>query len=815
MRDEASATWSKFQNEVERGFKKVQAIAQNFGGVIAGVFGVFALKGFVTASNEAEVSSARLGAALKAQGITSDSVKTQMENFSASLQKVTTFSDETITDVQTLLVSMTGLSGKAVQPLTKATLDLATGMKIDVEMAAKLIAKSSEGAEGLKKMGIEIGATSSEAERMAKVIAEVEKRFGGMAEAAGDTAAGKITQFKNAVNDLEERFGEIIKRVLTGVLPVLNKFLDVIQELPTPVLAATLVIGGLTAAIFALNAALLTNPITLAIIGITGATIGLSMAIAESARDMGRATGELKIMREGLIEGTKAAEDFGQAAKGIVFSSDFKMSAKEVKNAVEQFKAMGGVLDEAFTSKPALTLKQMTDQVKVLQQELEGLIPGSDAFVMKNLELIAAQRRLDLSTKVVSGSLGDLQLRLKILQEDLDKLPTGTNAWIKKLNEVVIVSGQVTETQNKVKSALDAAQAPMKAQAEQSKKLGEAYQKAREMHLRFREELEKDIKQPVSGVEVQPVFDLMPEATFNEIQAKLAVLQAQIENMKISDPLLGFKLEMLDALQAKLGSALVTPLQKFKQDFASIARVAKQGFGLIAQVSAQASQSEIDDIETRKETELAAIDEQLKSTTISEEERARLIAQRGELEKKFRAENAAARARQFESEKQQRIIMSIIDTASAVVEALPNIPLAIIVGALGLAQTAIIASQSAPKFHEGGKVPAYHSSSDVKVAHGGLYFDAPRTQEIPILVRGGETIRTEEQERQFQESARQDGQQPVTNNQYTTLTLNINGPIADKAAFKRIVEDGMREIGVTDVSKYFRNQRNVVSVTAS
>lgn len=45
-------------------------------------------------------------------------------------------------------------------------------------------------------------------------------------------------------------------------------------------------------------------------------------------------------------------------------------------------------------------------------------------------------------------------------------------------------------------------------------------------------------------------------------------------------------------------------------------------------------------------------------------------------------------------------------------------------------------------FHQGGVVPK---------AHHGLFIDAPPTKEFPILVRGGETIRTERQEAELQQ----------------------------------------------------------------
>jgi hypothetical protein len=96
-------------------------------------------------------------------------------------------------------------------------------------------------------------------------------------------------------------------------------------------------------------------------------------------------------------------------------------------------------------------------------------------------------------------------------------------------------------------------------------------------------------------------------------------------------------------------------------------------------------------------------------------------------------------------------------------------------------------------FHSGGVVPK---------AHNGMYIDAPQSKEFPIIVRGGETIRTEQQE--YAMRGKGGG----------TVVININNPnIADERAFKRIVEQGMRKAGVSNVSNYFKDQTSMIEVS--
>ena len=94
-------------------------------------------------------------------------------------------------------------------------------------------------------------------------------------------------------------------------------------------------------------------------------------------------------------------------------------------------------------------------------------------------------------------------------------------------------------------------------------------------------------------------------------------------------------------------------------------------------------------------------------------------------------------------------------------------------------------------FHGGGTV--------LQRAHSGAYIDAPPSREFPILVRGGETIRTEAQEREVQRATSQ--QRAVS------ITVNVQN-LASKQAFKDVVQEGMRELGITDVAEYFKNNRS-------
>ena len=92
-------------------------------------------------------------------------------------------------------------------------------------------------------------------------------------------------------------------------------------------------------------------------------------------------------------------------------------------------------------------------------------------------------------------------------------------------------------------------------------------------------------------------------------------------------------------------------------------------------------------------------------------------------------------------------------------------------------------------FHQGGTV--------------GDFTDQPASKEFPIMVRGGETVRTEGQERDLINSKGSKG---------TTVNININGKGLIPRDIQKAVQMGMRQTGLT-VDKYFVNQRSKVVFT--
>jgi len=132
-----------------------------------------------------------------------------------------------------------------------------------------------------------------------------------------------------------------------------------------------------------------------------------------------------------------------------------------------------------------------------------------------------------------------------------------------------------------------------------------------------------------------------------------------------------------------------------KSQYAAFEKIASDITSRLSSIISMAYENQLVDIDNKFQKEKAAIE----GSALSEEEKQEKIAQ---LEEKYAKKKAKIKHDEAVAEKMWSVTKSIIDTASAVVEALPNVFLAATVGVLGAAQTAMIAAQPIPAFAQGG-----------------------------------------------------------------------------------------------------------------
>ncbi len=131
--------------------------------------------------------------------------------------------------------------------------------------------------------------------------------------------------------------------------------------------------------------------------------------------------------------------------------------------------------------------------------------------------------------------------------------------------------------------------------------------------------------------------------------------------------------------------------EKFAVIFSSMAQVAQEAFAFINQAQQQQFDNQFERLEIERDVALQFAGE---SATAREE-----------IERQYEDRRKAIQQRQAKAQKDSAMFNTSINTAQAVVAALtstpPNIPLSILVGIIGAAKLAIIASTKVPEFMSG------------------------------------------------------------------------------------------------------------------
>lgn len=223
------------KDEVSSGLGKLsgalRTVKENFFAVTAAIGSMVAIGvSLVKSAIESEDAVNKLNIALKNQGVYSAQLSKEMQAYASELQRTSTFSDEAILRTQAMLTTF-GLAGKAMKDATQSTIDLASGLGIDLNQAAMLVGKAFAGETGtLSRFGIIIDETIPRSERFSAAIAQINQRFGGEGQAATQTFSGRVAVLGNQFDDIKEKIGGAIIPVLEIYVTHIKTIVDAMTE---------------------------------------------------------------------------------------------------------------------------------------------------------------------------------------------------------------------------------------------------------------------------------------------------------------------------------------------------------------------------------------------------------------------------------------------------------------------------------------------------------------------------------------------------------------------------------------------------------
>lgn len=197
----------------------------------------------------------QLEQAIKSTGGAAGFSSSELRKMASSLQNVTTFGDEAILSMQSVLLTFTSIRGPAFERTTEAVLNLSARMGQDLQSSAVQLGKALNdpvaNLGALSRSGIQFADDQkavikalAESGRIADaqtiILEELETQFGGAATAARDTFGGALSSLKNAAGDLLEADGQS----LADVQRAINDLTDLLQD-PQTVQGINAFVGAL------------------------------------------------------------------------------------------------------------------------------------------------------------------------------------------------------------------------------------------------------------------------------------------------------------------------------------------------------------------------------------------------------------------------------------------------------------------------------------------------------------------------------------------------------------------------------------------
>ncbi|QUE26056.1 tape measure protein [Microbacterium phage SanaSana] len=220
----------------------------------------------------------------------------EIEDFTLALSKLSGVSEEELQQAGNSLIRFGDLSKENYQKAVASINDMAASGKDAAatgEMLGKALADPEKAATLLKRSGVllneeqkalitQFSEAGDKAAAQGVILDALETTYGGMAETAGGTLEGKLNKLNNSWENLAGSMVELVMPAIDGIMGLLTPLVATLEE--NPALATAVAIGlgvlaaafvGVTVATWAMNTALLANPITWIVLAIAALVAGL------------------------------------------------------------------------------------------------------------------------------------------------------------------------------------------------------------------------------------------------------------------------------------------------------------------------------------------------------------------------------------------------------------------------------------------------------------------------------------------------------------------------------------------------------------
>ena len=361
----------------------------------------------IQAFGRQEAAVQKVASAIRSQGGSVSEVLPIMQNLASEIQRITTYGDEQVLEMQSLAAAM-GITSSQMSEVVQNAIGLSSALGMDVMTATKAAAAAIQGkTTALQEYIPALAKCKTEAEKLATVQ---RLAAGGFEQARDrvDTLDGKLKQAANAWGDLQEVVGEAFAPAVKTVAGLLGGLCEVLTYLPTLTKALTISltslavgfaftkVGGLlkvadsfvglaggvrttTAAMHGLNAACRANPLGLVASAASLAIMAIS-SLAEYASKLSDAEDKEAEKRQAAYEARRRELAELRKAAGIV--ADYEAELKKAN---------------ATAAETADSIERLSSEIAALESaesnNAGNAVENAKRLVDKKRELVELQKR--------------------------------------------------------------------------------------------------------------------------------------------------------------------------------------------------------------------------------------------------------------------------------------------------------------------------------------------------------------------------------------------------------------------------------------
>lgn len=230
----------------------------------------------VKAAFEDQAAQAKLEGQLKRATKATDAQVKAVNDLIDRQAKLTGIADDKLRPAMTALSTATGDVEQSTKLLTLA-MDISTATGKPLESVAAALGRAYNGQyTALGKLDPSLRDVVKSGAAADEVFGLLNDKFGGAAQEAAETTAGKFEVFKVRMDELKESIGAGLIPVVETLVPFLDKLATWAEENPGTFRTVAAAIAAIAGSIVLINGALATNPIVL----LAGAIAGLAVVIA-------------------------------------------------------------------------------------------------------------------------------------------------------------------------------------------------------------------------------------------------------------------------------------------------------------------------------------------------------------------------------------------------------------------------------------------------------------------------------------------------------------------------------------------------------